>query len=91
MVCYSHGAVFNRELVMNSKTDTKKKINFEKALLELEKIVDTMESRDVSLETSLKMYQRGAELLKICHHQINDAQQKVEILDKETLKMFPSE
>ena len=76
---------------MNSKTETKKKINFEKALQELEKIVDTMESGDVSLETSLKMYQRGVELLKICHHQINDAQQKVEILDKETLKIFPSE
>ena len=76
---------------MTAKSDQKNKINFEKAVAELEKIVDTMESGDVSLDSSLKMYQRGIELLKSCHQQINDVQQKVEILDKDALKIFPSE
>ena len=76
---------------MATSSEKKKKITFEKAVEELEKIVDSMESGNLPLESSLKMYQRGVELLKSCHQQIAEVQQKVEILDKETLKIFPSE
>jgi len=39
---------------------------FESAVAELEKIVDSMESGQLSLEESLASYKRGAELLKFC-------------------------
>ncbi len=76
---------------MATSSEKNKKISFEKAVEELEKIVESMESGNLTLESSLKMYQRGVELLKLSHQQIAEVQQKVEVLDKETLKIFPSE
>lgn len=62
--------------------------SFEAALAELEQIVAQMESGQVPLETSLQAYERGAALLKYCHAQLADAQQKVRIFEEETLKLF---
>ena len=40
--------------------------DFEKALKELEKIVRELESGDVSLDESLKKFEKGIELYKGC-------------------------
>jgi exodeoxyribonuclease VII small subunit len=61
---------------------------FEAALTELEALVATMESGDLSLEQSLTSYQRGAELLKYCQAQLADAQERVRILEAGELKPF---
>ncbi len=53
---------------------------FEAALAELEKIVASMESGQLSLEESLAAYRRGTELLKACQQQLQDAEQQVRIL-----------
>ena len=76
---------------MTAKNVDKVDIPFEKAITELEGIVEEMELGNIPLDESLKMYQRGVHLLKICNSQINAVQKKVEILDKETLKIFPSD
>lgn len=61
---------------------------FETALAELEKIVEAMEEGQMPLEQSLAAYKRGAELLKICQTQLQDAQQQVKILENSVLKNF---
>ena len=61
---------------------------FEAALAELETLVGSMESGDLSLEQSLTSYQRGAELLKFCQAKLVDAQARVKILEAGELKPF---
>jgi exodeoxyribonuclease VII small subunit len=63
-------------------------VSFEAALAELETLVATMESGDLSLEQSLTSYQRGAELLKYCQAQLADAQERVRILEAGELKPY---
>ncbi|MCF6235668.1 MAG: exodeoxyribonuclease VII small subunit [Gammaproteobacteria bacterium] len=66
--------------------------NFEKSLEELETLVETMENGDTSLEDSLKHFERGIELTRLCQKSLKEATQKVEILigkDRQnTLKPF---
>ncbi len=62
--------------------------SFESALAELEKIVAGMEAGQMPLEHSLAAYKRGAELLKFCQTQLQDAQQQVKILEDNVLKNF---
>ena len=61
---------------------------FEAALAELETLVASMESGDLTLEQSLTSYQRGAELLKFCQAKLADAQERVRILEAGELKPF---
>ena len=61
---------------------------FEAALAELETLVASMESGDLTLEQSLTSYQRGAELLKFCQAKLVDAQERVKILEAGELKPF---
>lgn len=54
--------------------------NFEQALKELEELVGRMEQGDLSLEESLKAFERGIELTRNCQQALQEAEQKVEIL-----------
>ena len=62
--------------------------SFESALVELEKIVASMEAGQMPLEQSLAAYKRGAELLKFCQAALQDAQQQVKVLEEGVLKSF---
>jgi exodeoxyribonuclease VII small subunit len=62
--------------------------NFETAMSELESIVEHMEDGQMPLEDSLAAYQRGFALLKYCEKILNDAQQRVRILEEGELKDF---
>lgn len=57
-------------------------INFEKTLAELEQLVEKMEEGDLSLEESLKCFERGVLLTKACQQALTEAEQKVSILLK---------
>ena len=61
-------------------------LTFEKALAELEKIVNRMESGDLSLEQALASHKRGLELAKFCQARLETAQQQVRELEGEVLK-----
>ena len=54
--------------------------DFEKALAELETIVDKLEQGDLALEESLKQFERGVQLTRVCQTALQQAEQKVEIL-----------
>ena len=63
-------------------------LKFETALSELEKIVANMEAGNLSLEDSITAYRRGSELLKHCQQQLNDAEQKIQVLENGVLRDF---
>ena len=60
----------------------KKTINLEKALTDLEEIVEELESGDLPLEKAMKKFEEGINLTRNCHAALKDAEQKVEILLK---------
>ena len=55
-------------------------IDFEKALEELEALVEKMEDGNISLEESLKYFERGIALTRTCQKALTEAEQKVQIL-----------
>lgn len=59
---------------------TNKEPDFEAALTELEELVETLEQGDISLEESLKLFERGVTLTRQCQTSLKDAEQKVTIL-----------
>ena len=54
--------------------------DFEKALSELESLVEKMEKGDLGLEESLKHFERGIALTRACQKALSNAEQKVQIL-----------
>lgn len=60
--------------------------DFESALAELEQIVASMERSEMTLEASLKAYERGVALAKICQERLALAEQQVKVLEAELLK-----
>lgn len=49
----------------------------EESLKELDGIVERLESREISLEESFVMYQKGMELLKQCSSKIDTVEKKM--------------
>lgn len=64
------------------------KLDYEKAVAELEAIVAKMEAGQLPLEQALAQYKRGAELIKQCQQALSTAEQQVSILDNNTLQPF---
>jgi len=58
-------------------TKTHKKPNLEKSLTELEQIVAKMESGQLTLEESLKLFEQGIGLISACQKTLTDAKQKI--------------
>lgn len=61
-------------------SETRNEIDFEKALAELEQLVETMERGELTLEESLKQFERGVTLTRACRKALAEAEQKVRIL-----------
>jgi exodeoxyribonuclease VII small subunit len=64
---------------------------FEGALAELERLVESMESGDLTLEQSLAAHRRGMELAKYCQATLAQAQAQVKVLEEESLKALPGD
>jgi exodeoxyribonuclease VII small subunit len=61
---------------------SKKNIDLEKSLSELEAIVEQLESGDLPLEKAMQKFEQGIKLTRGCQTALKDAEQKVEILLK---------
>ncbi len=55
-------------------------MKFEESLADLERILRELEDGNATLEESLERYERGVSLLRTCHQQLKDAEQKIRIL-----------
>ncbi len=60
-------------------TNTKKSIDFEEALDQLEELVEDMENGDLTLEESLKAFEQGIKLTRECQSALSQAEQKVQL------------
>ncbi len=56
---------------------------FEAALARLEEIVKELETGELPLEQSLKLFEEGIKLSRICNKRLEEAERRVEILMKD--------
>ncbi len=66
----------------------KKSVNLEKALTELEKLVEEMEQGNLSLEESLKRFEKGIALTSECQDALQKAELKVQELIEKNGKLL---
>ncbi|CAN5152722.1 hypothetical protein BH10PSE17_BH10PSE17_12110 [soil metagenome] len=60
--------------------------SFEQALAELEKLVAAMETPVMTLDQSVKAYQRGAELVRLCQKHLEDARVRLQVVEDGELR-----
>ena len=58
------------------------KIDFEKALQQLEEIAVGLEEGDLGLDESIAQFEKGMRLAKFCRQKLDEAERKIEILQK---------
>ena len=58
-------------------------VDFESALEELENLVSKMESGELSLDDSLKAFERGIELTRTCQSTLEAAELRIQMLTKD--------
>jgi len=68
-----------------------KKPSFETAMAELEKIVREMENGELSLDASLKKFEDGMRLSRLCTEKLDEVQKKVTLLLSGENKEVPFE
>ena len=67
---------------MSQPAKSSKSEPFEKNLERLDSIVHELEDADLPLEKALQLYEEGMKLSEVCHHQLEEAEGRVEILMK---------
>ena len=65
-----------------------KELKFEDAVKRLEKIVVELEDGNLSLDDSLKKYEEGVMLSRLCSKKLNEAQKKIQVLSKKASGEF---
>jgi exodeoxyribonuclease VII small subunit len=92
---YLASAFTETAVAKTPKSESLSAPDFEAALKELENIVATLEKGDLSLETSLKHFERGIALTRQCQAALKQAELKVEKLveknGKQSLEPFEPE
>jgi exodeoxyribonuclease VII small subunit len=68
---------------MTKKGDKMATLSFEKALEDLEKIVEKLEKGGLSLSESLALFEKGVKLARFLRDELEKAEKKVEILLKD--------
>jgi len=61
-----------------------KKITFEESMHQLEEIVQTMETGDISLDELLSKYTQGVKLSQSCMKALNEVEKAMDTMLKET-------
>ena len=65
---------------METERDKQK---FEEAMEQLEKIVERLESGELSLDDSLAAFEDGVKLVKFCNQKLTEVEKKIELLVKD--------
>ncbi len=58
-------------------------MEYEKAIKELENILQELENPNVGLDEAIKLFEKSVELSKVCLDKLNQTQGKVEIIKKQ--------
>ena len=59
------------------------KQTYEAALEDIERIVEQLESGELSLEDSLTVFEKGVGLTKYCYQKLDEVEKKIELLVKD--------
>ncbi|MEQ9309264.1 MAG: exodeoxyribonuclease VII small subunit [Balneolaceae bacterium] len=62
--------------------EEKERPSFEEALKELESIVKKLENDEITLEDSVKLYEKGLELSKFCSEILDQAELRIEQINE---------
>ena len=73
------------------KPDDAAELSFEERLARLEQIVTKLESGDVGLDESLKLYAEGAGLIKDCRKTLAEAEKKIAKLTEDAAGKLATE
>jgi exodeoxyribonuclease VII small subunit len=68
-----------------------KQQSFEQAMQRLEKIVADLENGDTHLEDSIKLFEEGMNLAKLCMDKLNQAEKKLQKLTRDDTGSFQLE
>jgi exodeoxyribonuclease VII small subunit len=67
--------------VKQKKQDNSEK-SFEESFERLGKILERLESDDCSLDETLKLYEEGVTLTKVCYDRLNNAELRIKEINK---------
>ena len=73
-----------------TKPQEEKKLTFEQALAQLEKIVGDIEQAEVGLEESIDKYEEGMKIIKHCRAILEQAEKRIETINKENISQNES-
>ncbi|HZK57968.1 MAG TPA: exodeoxyribonuclease VII small subunit [Clostridia bacterium] len=62
-------------------------LNFEKALIRLEEIVNKLENEELSLDESLRVFEEGINLYRLCSKELSEAEKKISLIVQENGKL----
>ena len=63
------------------KNEQEASLSFEEAMKRLEEIAGLLEGDASTLDESLKLYEEGIALIRACDRMLNDAEQKIKVLN----------
>ena len=61
---------------------------FEDALKRLEEVLDSLEHGNLNLEESVKAFEEGVGLVRLCHGRLDEVERRVELLLKDEAGRF---
>ncbi len=66
-----------------AETERNEEFSLEEAFEELEKLLERLNDREVPLEESFQLYQKGMKLLKLCNDRIDRVEKQMLVIDEE--------
>lgn len=66
-------------------------MNYEKAMKRLEEVIGQLENKELSLDDSLKLFQEGIDLYRLCNAKLNEVEEKIQMIVEEdgVIKSIP--
>ena len=68
---------------MSKRKDSDQHPTFESAMAELEQLVEKMEDGELTLDESLRAFERGVVLTRLCQNELKNAELKVQQLNND--------
>ncbi len=65
---------------------SKNDMTFEAAMQRLEAVVRALEDGKTTLDASMKLYEEGVSLVRICENKLEDARKRVKVLTDDEIK-----
>ncbi len=76
---------------MSGDTDTQEAVTFERALAQLDEVVERLESGGVGLKEAVALFERGQGYLEVCRTRLEAAQRRIDELTAEDMPALPGE